>query len=164
MAGPASHFNKPMTAKKILIIEDNVMNLEMATDLLEASGFEVFSAPSAEEGIRLAQVVSPNLVLMDIGLPGMDGLSATVALRASPITRHLTLVGFSAHAMTGDMEIALRAGCDGYVIKPIDTRNFVDTVKRFIEKGHVPPKPRTPAKGAPVEIRRNGFGSGLISL
>jgi CheY-like chemotaxis protein len=152
-----------MTANRILIIEDNVMNLEMATDLLEAAGFEVFSAPSAEEGIRMAQGVLPNLVLMDIGLPGMDGLSATVALRGSPVTCNLTLVGFSAHAMNGDMEIALRAGCDGYVIKPIDTRTFVDTVKRFIEKGHARKLPRSSQKTAPVE-RRNGFGSGLISL
>ena len=153
-----------MTATRILIIEDNVMNLEMAADLLEAGGFQVFSAPSAEEGIRMAQEVKPNLILMDIGLPGMDGLSATVALRASPTTRDLTLVGFSAHAMTGDMEIALRAGCDGYVIKPIDTRNFVDTVKRFIEKGHVRPKPQRSSRGSSAETRRNGFGSGLISL
>jgi len=113
------------------------MNLEMAADLLEASGFAVFSAPSAEEGIRMVRDLMPDLVLMDIGLPGMDGLSATVALRSTPATCNLTLVGFSAHAMNGDVEIALRAGCDGYVIKPIDTRNFVDTVRGFIEKGRL---------------------------
>ena len=134
-----------MNAYKILIVEDNLLNLEMATDLLEAGGFTVLSAPSAEEGMRMAREIMPDLVLMDVGLPGMDGLSATVALKASPLTRNLTLVGFSAHAMTGDVEIALRAGCDGYVIKPIDTRTFVDTVRRFIEKG----RSRRPSPNSP---------------
>ncbi|MEY2480153.1 MAG: two-component system, cell cycle response regulator [Verrucomicrobiota bacterium] len=121
-----------MTDKKILIIEDNVLNLELATDLLEAKGFVVSAAQTAEEGIRMAQEILPDLVLMDVGLPGMDGLCATKELKANPATRHLTIVGLTAHAMKGDEEIAFKAGCDGYLTKPIDTRTFVESTTRFI--------------------------------
>ena len=121
-----------MTGNKILIIEDNLLNLELATDLLEANGFAVASAPTAEEGLELARELEPDLVLMDIGLPGMDGLSATKNLKTDPATRHLTIVGLTAHAMKGDEELALSAGCDGYLTKPIDTRTFVATVKNFL--------------------------------
>jgi CheY-like chemotaxis protein len=121
-----------MTGNKILIIEDNQLNLELATDLLEASGFVVSSAQTAEEGLRMAHELLPDLVLMDFSLPGMDGLSATKKLKADPVTRHLTVVGLTAHAMRGDEQIALNAGCDGYLTKPIDTRTFIATVKNFI--------------------------------
>jgi len=121
-----------MTEKKILIIEDNQLNLELATDLLEVNGFEVASAQTAEEGLRMARELLPNLVLMDFSLPGMDGLSATKNLKTDPATRHLTVVGLTAHAMKGDEELALNAGCDGYLTKPINTRTFVATVKKFI--------------------------------
>jgi CheY-like chemotaxis protein len=121
-----------MTSHKILIIEDNLLNLELATDLLEANGFVVHSAPTAEEGLRMARELLPDLVLMDLGLPGMDGLCATKNLKANPATRHITVVGHTAHAMKGDKEIALNAGCDGYLTKPIDTRIFADVITRFI--------------------------------
>ena len=126
-----------MTGNKILIIEDNVLNLELATDLLEANGFVVASAPTAEEGLRLARELLPDLVLMDFSLPGMDGLSATKHLKADPATRHLAVVGLTANAMKGDEETALNAGCDGYLTKPIDTRTFVATVKNFIASGNL---------------------------
>ncbi len=125
-----------MTGNKILIIEDNLLNLELATDLLEANGFYVYSAPTAEEGLRLARVLLPDLVLMDFSLPGMDGLAAAKKLKADPATRHLTVVGLTAHAMKGDAESALNAGCDGYLTKPIDTRTFVATVAGFIESAN----------------------------
>jgi CheY-like chemotaxis protein len=121
-----------MTGKKILIIEDNLLNLELATDLLEANGFAVFSAQTAEEGLRLARELLPDLVLMDISLPGMDGLSATKNLKADPATRRLAVVGLTANAMKGDEEMARAAGCDGYLTKPIDTRSFIADVNRFI--------------------------------
>jgi CheY-like chemotaxis protein len=105
-----------MTRKRILIVEDNLLNLELATDLLLANGFAVFSAQTAEEGLRMAREISPDLVLMDLGLPGMDGLAAAKALKANPATRHL----------------ALSAGCDGYLTKPIQTRTFAETITRFI--------------------------------
>ncbi len=117
---------------RILIIEDNVVNLELATVLLETNGFVVSSARTAEEGLRLAREWLPDLVLMDVSLPGMDGLSATINLKADPHTSHLAVVGLSANAMRGDQENALKAGCDGYLTKPIDTRTFAATVKNFI--------------------------------
>jgi CheY-like chemotaxis protein len=126
-----------MTDKKILIIEDNVLNLELATDLLEAKGFVVSSAQTAEEGIRMAHEILPDLVLMDVGLPGMDGLCATRELKADPATHHLVIVGLTAHAMKGDEEIALNAGCDGYLTKPIDTRTFVESTTRFIASANL---------------------------
>jgi CheY-like chemotaxis protein len=122
-----------MTGKKILIIEDNLLNLELATDLLEANGFVISSAQTAEEGLRMARELLPDLVLMDFSLPGMDGLSATKNLKADPATRHLAVVGLTANAMKGDAETAQAAGCDGYLTKPIDTRIFIATVKKFIE-------------------------------
>ena len=121
-----------MKGNKILIIEDNLMNLELATDLLEVNGFVVATAQTAEEGLRLARELLPDLVLMDFSLPGMDGLSATKHLKADPATSHLIVVGLTANAMKGDEQIALNAGCDGYLTKPIDTRTFAATVKQFI--------------------------------
>jgi len=121
-----------MTSHKILIIEDNLLNLELATDLLEANGFVVHSAQTAEEGLRLAHELLPDLVLMDFSLPGMDGLSATKNLKQNPATRQLIVAGLTANAMKGDEELALAAGCDAYLTKPIDTRTFVDTVRKLI--------------------------------
>jgi CheY-like chemotaxis protein len=121
-----------MNGKKILIVEDNLLNLELATVLLEMNGFSVASALTAEEGLRLARELSPDLVLMDFSLPGMDGLSATKQLKTDPSTRHLAVVGLTANAMKGDEETALEAGCDGYLTKPFDTRTFAATVENFI--------------------------------
>lgn len=121
-----------MTRPTILIIEDNEMNLELAATLLEAKGFAVLSARTAEEGLRLAHQLLPNLILMDFSLPGMDGLTAIRNLKANPATRHLAVVGLSANAMKGDEEIALNAGCDGYLTKPIDTRTFASTIEFFV--------------------------------
>ncbi|MDB6039543.1 MAG: two component system response regulator, modulated diguanylate cyclase [Verrucomicrobiales bacterium] len=116
-----------------MIIEDNLLNLELVTDLLEASGFNVRPAVTAEEGLRLARECLPDVVLMDISLPGMDGLRATEILRADPLMQNLTVIGVTAHAMKGDEEAALRAGCDGYLTKPINTRTFATTVAQIME-------------------------------
>jgi CheY-like chemotaxis protein len=121
-----------MTRNKILIIEDNLLNLELVTDLLEANGFMVSSAQTAEEGLRLARELAPDLVLMDISLPGMDGLAATRQFKADPATRHLAVVALTANAMRGDEEAALKAGCDGYLTKPVNTRTFAASVTQFI--------------------------------
>ena len=117
---------------RVLVIEDNLVNLDLVTDLLEVQGFSVAHARTAEEGLRLAQETTPDLILMDLSLPGMDGLAATKVLRANPITRHLTVIALTAHAMKGDEELALRAGCNGYLTKPIDTRTFARKVADFI--------------------------------
>ncbi len=122
-----------MAGEKILIVEDNQMNMELATDLLEASGYVVIQAEAAEEGIELARVESPDLILMDISLPGMDGLQATGILKQDPTTKDIPVITMTAHAMKGDEEKALTAGCTGYITKPIDTREFPKAVARFIE-------------------------------
>lgn len=124
---------------KILVIEDNDLNRELVTDLLEAGGFGVICARTAEEGLRLARELGPDLILMDLSLPGMDGLAATKALKANPETRDLSVIALTAHAMKGDQEVARRAGCDGYLTKPIDTRTFVATVARFIASRRIKP-------------------------
>jgi len=121
-----------MPADKILIIEDNLLNLELATDLLEVHGYLVFKAQNAETGLRLARAAAPDLILMDLSLPGMDGLQATKALKSDPATRHLPVIALTAHAMKGDQEVALKAQCDGYLAKPIDTRSFAETIASFI--------------------------------
>jgi CheY-like chemotaxis protein len=121
-----------VTPKKVLIIEDNPLNLELFADLLEVNGFTVHSASTAEEGLRLARELQPDLVLMDFGLPGMDGLEAIRNLKVNPATRHLTVVGVTSHAMKGDEETARKAGCDGYMTKPINTRTFVATLKGYL--------------------------------
>jgi CheY-like chemotaxis protein len=118
--------------RTILIIEDNPTNLELARDLLEASGFVVLSADEAEQGLGLASQALPDLILMDVSLPGMDGLSATRELKLNPATRHIPVVALTAHAMKGDEQSALDAGCAGYLAKPIATRDFVATLHRWL--------------------------------
>jgi CheY-like chemotaxis protein len=118
--------------KRILVVEDNPLNLELVTDLLEARQYIVHPAETAEEAIRLARLLLPDLILMDLSLPGQDGLSATKILKADPATSHLPIVALTAHAMTVDELTALRAGCNGYLAKPIDTRTFAAKVGAFI--------------------------------
>lgn len=120
---------------RILVVEDNPLNLELVTDLLEVSGFIVCQAHNAEEGLRAARERSLDLVLMDLSLPGLDGLTATQALRADPATRHLTIIALTAHAMKGDEALTFHAGCDGYLTKPINTRTFAATLAAFIVAG-----------------------------
>lgn len=117
---------------RILVIEDNLLNLELVTDLLESRGFSVLQARTAEEGLRSAREYDPELILMDLSLPGMDGLAATKMLKADPATAHLPIVALTAHAMRGDDSLAKAAGCDGYLTKPIDTRRFPEQIARFI--------------------------------
>jgi len=129
--------------KRILVVEDNLLNLELVTDLLEAAGFVVCPAHTAEEAFRAARDLSPDLVLMDLSLPGLDGLAATETLRADPATRHLAIIALTAHAMKGDEALALRAGCAGYLAKPIDTRTFAAKVTAFIAAHSRHPEPQT---------------------
>jgi CheY-like chemotaxis protein len=126
-----------MTGTKVLLVEDNEANRELATALLEAIGQVVLPAATAEEAIRLAAAETPALVLMDISLPGMDGLAATRILKQNPETEHIPVVALTAHAMKGDEAKALAAGCAGYITKPIDTRTFSKSVVKFIRSESV---------------------------
>jgi CheY-like chemotaxis protein len=119
---------------KVLLVEDNLLNLELATDLLEACGIEVISANTGEIAVKLAQEQMPDLILMDLSLPGMDGLQATAALKANPQTRLIPVVAVTAHAMKGDEQKALDAGCEGYITKPIDTRMFPTLVAQYLQR------------------------------
>lgn len=122
-----------MPGKTVLVIEDNPMNMELVTDLLEAAGYQVHQARSAEEGIRLVRAEHPSLILMDFSLPGMDGLSATAVLKSDPATRDIPIIALTAHAMKGDEEKARAAGCAAYITKPIDTRTFPKTIAQFFQ-------------------------------
>lgn len=122
-----------MEGKTILIVEDNPVNMELASVVLSAAGFNVLQAASAEEGIALAKSEAPALVLMDINLPGMDGFDATRALKEDPETADLPVVALTALAMKGDEERVMAAGCTGYITKPINTREFAQAVSGFIK-------------------------------
>jgi two-component system cell cycle response regulator DivK len=121
-----------MAKKRILIVEDNPMNLDLVADLLEVHGYDVLRAETALKGIQMARTEQPDLVLMDVSLPDLDGLEATRQLRADPATQHLMVVALTAHAMKGDEELARAAGCQGYLTKPIDTRNFPRQIGQFL--------------------------------
>jgi two-component system, cell cycle response regulator DivK len=124
-----------MAGETILVIEDNPLNLELVRALLEKLGYIVIDSGTAEEGIERAKAEQPQLILMDINLPGTDGLTATTLLKAEPTTRHIPVVALTAHAMKGDDERVQTAGCDGYMTKPIDTRSFAGAVARFLQAG-----------------------------
>ena len=119
---------------KILIIEDNPLNMELAADLLNAAGYEVLQATTAERGIQLARSLLPDLILMDTSLPGMDGLQAIMILKSEPATENIPVISLTANAMKGDEETARAAGALAYVTKPIDTRTFVKSVSEFVKK------------------------------
>lgn len=118
--------------EQILIIEDNLMNMVLVTDLLKSAGYGVLQAEDAEAGIHLARTASPDLILMDLALPGMDGLCATRQLAQDPRTKRIPIVALTAHAMKGDEARVREAGCMGYISKPIDTRTFVETVAALL--------------------------------
>lgn len=147
---------------RILVVEDNPVNLELVSDLLEAHHYSVLQARTAEEGLRVAEQQLPDLILMDLSLPGMDGLAATRALKGSLATRHLRIVALTAHAMRGDEALALEAGCDGYLSKPIDTRTFPHSVGQFIAPSAGSPvgaAPPTSPDGHPTTLSPNSLNS-----
>ena len=108
----------------VLVVEDDRTSMELAVAFLEVAGYEVRRAETAEEGIKLARSERPDLILMDLSLPGMDGLTATGILKRDPLTSNIPVVALTAHAMKGDEEKALKAGCSGYVPKPIQRKMF----------------------------------------
>jgi CheY-like chemotaxis protein len=116
----------------ILVVDDNDAGLELVRFVLEIEGFRVETAGSSAEVLQHLEVTTPDLILMDVQLPGQDGLALTRQLKADPATAHIPIVALTAHAMDGDREQALAAGCSGYVTKPINTRTFGDEVRDFL--------------------------------
>jgi CheY-like chemotaxis protein len=117
---------------RILIVEDNALNLELATDLLTVAGYSIRQARTGEEGLRLARLEPPALILPDLRMPGLDGYTTLRALREDPRTAAIRTVALTAQAMTGDKQAALAAGFDDYIAKPIDTKTFSHTVARVL--------------------------------
>jgi two-component system cell cycle response regulator DivK len=118
--------------KEILIIEDNEQNLYLATFILEKHGYTVAQARDGEEGISLASSLRPILIILDIQLPGMDGYEVARHLKASAETKDTPVVAVTSHAMVGDRERALEAGCEGYIEKPINPETFMSEVEQHL--------------------------------
>lgn len=121
-----------MEPKKILVIEDNELNMELLCDVLKKEGFIVIQKYTGKEGVSAAQTQHPDLVVMDISLPDIDGLEATKTLKTAPATKAIPVIALTAHAMKGDREKAIEAGCDDYLTKPIDINIFLKKIKSYI--------------------------------
>ena len=124
-----------MAGEPILVVDDNATNVKLLTFLLQGRGYEVRAAADAERALATLSEFRPRLILMDIQLPGIDGLTLTRQLRADPAMRDVLIVAVTAYAMTGDAERALEAGCDGFISKPIDTRAFPAEVASYLARG-----------------------------
>jgi CheY-like chemotaxis protein len=120
------------TPSRILVVDDNEAGQLLVCSVLQLQGFLVDCAGSAVEVLKRIHAHTPDLILMDVQLPGQDGLSLTRQLKADPATAAITIVALTAHAMPGDREQALAAGCVGYISKPIDTRTLGEQVKEFL--------------------------------
>jgi CheY-like chemotaxis protein len=123
-----------MARESILVVDDNPVNLKLVRVLLAREGYNVRGAADAEEALDLLKDFSPDLILMDIQLPGIDGLELTRRLKADPATRRITIVALTAYAMKGDHQKVLEAGCDGYIPKPIDTRTLPQLIVNYLQK------------------------------
>src|SRR6185295_17597020 len=124
------------TRANILIVDDNHVNLKLARVLLDREGFDVRIAGDAEEALEVMKTFRPELILMDIQLPGMDGLSLTRQLKADPATQDIVVVALTAYAMKGDAEKAHASGCAGYISKPLDTRTFAGVIAGHLLQGN----------------------------
>ncbi len=120
--------------KTVLVIEDNDLNMKLFHDLLEAHGYNVLQATDGMEGWRMAREHRPDLILMEIQLPGISGLEATKRLKADETLKSIPVIAITAFAMAGDKEKFLEGGCDAYIPKPISLPNFLQTVERFANR------------------------------
>jgi CheY-like chemotaxis protein len=121
-----------MNTPRILIVDDNRTNLKLASDVLAFDGYEILNANDAESAQEIIRNTPPDLILMDIALPGMDGLTLTRLLKTNEATRDIVVVALTAFAMKGDDARAREAGCDGYITKPIDTRTLPEAVAGYL--------------------------------
>jgi len=121
--------------KRILVVEDNEMNMQLVEFLLDEGGYGIIRAPSGEDAIAVARSGEQiDLILMDIHLPGIDGLSVVRELKRDPQTRAIPILALTAHAMRGDKDRFLQAGCDGYISKPIDVKTFLGSIEPFVRR------------------------------
>jgi CheY-like chemotaxis protein len=129
----------------ILLVEDNEMNRDMLSRRLERKGYRVEVAVDGLRGVEMAASHAPDLVLMDMSLPVLDGWEATRRLKAAPATRHVPVIALTAHAMAGDREKALQAGCDDYDTKPIELPRLLAKIEALLGSAAAPPA-RTPGR------------------
>ncbi len=123
-----------MQDKTVLVIEDNELNMKFARTLLEIGGYTVIEAIDAETGIRLIREHQPDMILMDLQLPGMDGLSATRLIKSDPVLQDIPVIALTAYAMSRDEEKAKEVGCAGSITKPVDPKSFLETVARYLQQ------------------------------
>lgn len=123
---------------RILYVEDNDDNVYLLTRRLGRKGYDVLVAGDGEKGIEMARTDSPSLILMDLNLPVLDGWEAVRRIKAAPETRHIPIIALSAHAMEGDRESAIAAGCDDYDTKPIDLARLLAKIEALLPKGAAP--------------------------
>ena len=121
-----------MSAPRVMIVDDNALNVELVRFVLAEAGFELAVAFDAEQALAILPAFDPALVLMDIQMPGMDGLALTHRLKSDAATRHIVILAFTAYAMKGDEAKMRAAGCDGYISKPIDVGSFAATVGGYL--------------------------------
>jgi len=124
-------------SRKVLVVEDNDMNMQLVEYLLEEGGYDIVKATSGEEALAItrdAASVAPDLILMDIHLPGMDGLSVVREMKTSTRTQRVPILALTAHAMRGDKDRFLEAGCDGYISKPIDVKTFLSSIEQYLRQ------------------------------
>ena len=121
-----------MASGRILVVEDNQDNMTLVADVLHSLDYEVIQAFDGEQGVRLAAAEHPDLILMDLSLPRMDGWAATRLIKANPELREIPIIAVTAHAMVGDRERALEAGCDDYVAKPINLRELASKLNHLL--------------------------------
>jgi CheY-like chemotaxis protein len=122
-----------MPNARVLVVEDNDMNMQLVEYLLEEGGYSIVKAASGEEALSIARGGDPvDLILMDIHLPGIDGLSVVREMKAEPRTRAVPILALTAHAMRGDRDRFLEAGCDGYISKPIDVKTFLSSIRMYL--------------------------------
>ena len=117
---------------RVMVGDDHLLNVELVRFILDAEGWAVAVAADAQQALEQLPGFDPDLILMDIQLPGIDGLTLTRQLKADPATRHIAIVAFTAYAMMGDEARMLAAGCDGYVSKPIDVASFATQMRGFL--------------------------------
>jgi two-component system cell cycle response regulator DivK len=124
-----------MPSKRILLVEDDFMNMRLAQHILEAEGYTVLKAATAQEALEQIESTLPDLILMDVQLPDMDGMMVVRILRENTRTSNITILALTACAMKGDIERILQMGCNGYISKPINIQDFINTVGRFLNPG-----------------------------